>query len=135
MAHASSAAAKAVTVAAQRAYVAVAASAAGVDGAGVPRSGREAFVALYRCYNRDQPGPLPAAAPVTRRTQQALLPDFYDCNEPAFTAAVAPLQPAAGRYPRCSRLCSPNKPRQAGAPAPCTRDRLLSQTIASWLHA
>ena len=37
-------------VAAQRAYVAVVASRGGVDGAEVPRSGREVYVALHRCY-------------------------------------------------------------------------------------
>ncbi len=37
-------------VAAQRAYVAVAASRGGVDGVEVPRSGREVYVALHRCY-------------------------------------------------------------------------------------
>jgi O-acetyl-ADP-ribose deacetylase len=37
-------------VAAQRAYVAVAASHAGVDGVEVPRTGREVYVALHRCY-------------------------------------------------------------------------------------
>ena len=38
---------------------------------------------------------LPAAASVTRRTQQALLAELYDCNELAFTAAVSLLQPIA----------------------------------------
>ena len=37
-------------VAAQRAYVTVAASRAGVDGVEVPRTGREVYVALHRCY-------------------------------------------------------------------------------------
>jgi|EP01046_Picozoa_sp_COSAG06_P082463 hypothetical protein len=37
-------------VAAQRAYVAVVASRGGIDGAEVPRSGREVYVALHRCY-------------------------------------------------------------------------------------
>lgn len=37
-------------VAAHRAYVAVAASSAGVDGIEVPRTGREIYVALHRCY-------------------------------------------------------------------------------------
>ena len=91
MAYTSSAAAKAATVAAQRAYVTVAASAAGVDGAGVPRSGREAFVALYRCYNRDQPGPLPAAAPATWRVKRAVAADasaIVECINAAF--AIGP---------------------------------------------
>jgi O-acetyl-ADP-ribose deacetylase (regulator of RNase III) len=46
-------------VPAQRAYVAVAASRGGVDGVEVPRSGREVYVALHRCYktgNLDIPG-------------------------------------------------------------------------------
>ena len=42
---------RAAALSAQRAYVAVAASEAGVDGAEVPRSGREAYIALYRVYN------------------------------------------------------------------------------------
>jgi hypothetical protein len=45
---------RAATLSVQEAYVRVAASAAGVDGAEVPRSGREAYIALYRIYN----GPL-----------------------------------------------------------------------------
>jgi len=40
----------ATIVAAQRAYVSVVASSDGVDGAEVPRSGREAYIALHRCY-------------------------------------------------------------------------------------
>ena len=42
---------RAAALSAQRAYVAVVASEAGVDGAEVPRSGREAYIALYRVYN------------------------------------------------------------------------------------
>ena len=40
-------------VAAQRAYVTVSASRGGVDGAEVPRSGREVYIALHRCYKTD----------------------------------------------------------------------------------
>lgn len=35
---------------AQRAYVSVVASTGGVDGAGVPRTAREAYIALHRVY-------------------------------------------------------------------------------------
>ena len=38
-------------VASQRAYMAVSASRGGVDGAEVPRSGREKYVELHRCYH------------------------------------------------------------------------------------
>ena len=64
-----SASVAAATLAAQRAYVAVAASAAGVDGAEVPRSGREAFVALYRCYNHGRQPTV--AAPSRWRVRRA----------------------------------------------------------------
>lgn len=42
---------RATVLSAQKAYVVVAASAAGVDGAEVPRCGREAYIALHRVYN------------------------------------------------------------------------------------
>jgi hypothetical protein len=61
-------AASAATLAAQRAYVAVAASGAGVDGLEVPRTGRETFIALYRCYNHGRQPTVPGSAAAVRRT-------------------------------------------------------------------
>ena len=52
---------RAATLSVQRAYVTVAASAAGVDGAEVPRCGREAYIALYRVYSL-QPAPYVAVS-------------------------------------------------------------------------
>jgi hypothetical protein len=86
-------AASAATLAAQRAYVAVAASGAGVDGLEVPRTGRETFIALYRCYNHGRQPTVPGSAAVRRtwRVRRAVAGDasaVVECINAAF--AIGP---------------------------------------------
>ena len=86
-------AASSATLAAQRAYVAVAASGAGVDGLEVPRTGRETFIALYRCYNHGRQPTVPGSAAVRRtwRVRRAVAGDasaVVECINAAF--AIGP---------------------------------------------
>ena len=82
------------TLSAQRAYVTVAASAAGVDGAEVPRSGREGYIALHRVYNLHQPKTTDAVAKAAAAEPVVQIP-LPPLNEPA----AAPPAPAAAPAP------------------------------------
>ena len=65
---------RAATLSAQRLYVAVAASTAGIDGAEVPRCGREAYIALHRVYNLQVPDVAVKAEPKSPVVQIPLPP-------------------------------------------------------------
>ena len=80
------AAMKAATLSAQRGYVRTVASTAGVDGAEVPRSGREAYIALHRVYNLEQ---IPAVEPAEEVEQIPLPPIDVPASASVLERAVA----------------------------------------------
>lgn len=75
------------TLSVQRAYVAVTASSAGVDGAEVPRSGREVYISLHRVYNLQQ---LSAESEMVPDVVQIPLPPI-DSQQPPPSEPEAPL--------------------------------------------
>ena len=80
------AAMKAATLSAQRGYVRTVASTAGVDGAEVPRSGREAYIALHRVYNLEQ---IPAVEAAQEVEQIPLPPIDVPASASVLERAVA----------------------------------------------
>ena len=88
---------RAATLSAQRLYVAVAASTAGVDGAEVPRCGREAYIALHRVYNLQLPDVTLTAEPESPVVQIPLPPMIVAAQfpPPEPEPALAEPQPAS----------------------------------------